>query len=425
MGMLLGPTDVQIWARPQSRGPNGILVDNIISARFYRGKYGWGGGEIRARLSSGWLAAAAALGTGPLDVNDVTSWSRWTWDLYVRNFDESTSRAALWTGPATTRVIRHAGDPSSAEIVFTLEDIIAHGLRKRSLYISAGFAVQSSNAAADTVANSWITGCYGSGGGTGIITPPNYPTTRHNTSPWAFQSTSVAGTAPTIYLDFQPGQPLIRGMETLCELAGLYTFTTEATIADSPFKLSVGYPYQRSDLSTKVILSPRLGTARAFENEQTVRDLLTVIRARGDGAGDAQAYSWGFSSAGQTVWGNVEGEATFPGRTTTGAASEATKLVNRLAEGGESVSLSVSETVGRKFVTDWNWRDLVTYFDDVTGLTAALLVTGWEIAYNETDGWSLDVTLGDPRATIEQQLARENGYLGTALAGGWTKQADG
>ena len=427
--MLLGPADVQIWARPQARGPNGILVDNIISARFYIGKYGWGGGEIRARLNSGWLAAAAAFvgsgaGTDALDIKSMPSWTKWSFYLYVREFTETTLNAALWSGPALARIIRHDGDPSSAEIVFTLHDFVAHFLRKRSLYNAANYTTQSNNTAADSIAEDWITACYGKSG-VGIITPPNYPVTRHNTTPWEALGASSSAAAPSVYMEFQPGQPLIRGMEALCERAGLYMTRSESKNANSGHVLHVGYPYQRSDKTASVILSPRLGTGNAFENEQSIAAATTVLRVRGDGAGSGQNYTWNSNSQGVTDYGIIDGEITVPARSVTATSSESVKFINRLGQGTEAVSMRVNETASCKFVTHWNWRDLVTYYDDVSGLNGELLVTGWQLSYDENNGWDLDVTLGDPLPTIEQQIAREIGYYGAGMGGGWTKQVDG
>lgn len=424
MAMRVGPQDIQLWARPVTRGPNGVLVDNIISARFYIGKYGWGGGEIRARLNSGWLNAAAALATNPLTLADITKWSTWSFDLYCRDFDESTHRSAIWSGPIMTRVIRHNGDPSSAEVVFTLEDFTARALRQRSLYNAASYVVQADNTYADNIAANWMKYCYGKAG-VGIITPPNYPTTRLNSTPWDFQAGNGASAGPIVYAEFQPGQPLIRAMETLCEYGGLYVNRIELPTASSSMALTAPYPYQRNDLSGSLILSPRLGTANAFLNEQSIRDLVTVTRVRGDGANAGQAYYWNYSSSGQAIWGNVEGEVTMPGRTQAGCVSEVTKLLGRLAMGSESVSMRVNETPTTRFVTDWGWRDLVTYYDDVTGMTAPLLVTGWEMTYDEDQGWNVDATLGDPRPSLEAQIARAVGKLGPTLAGDWTKQVDG
>lgn len=418
-----GPDIGSLWWRTSAhvRKP----IDKFTSVKVSGGKFLTGTLTVAASYNATWMQEFLSVGTDP--VNQAV-------EFYYRD-----TSAPLFIG-ALIGAERTFGDGApDGEVTLTFEHMWAHMLRRIIMQSPGndGSKISASLVAieADILAQNMMRDAIGlarAGGGVFATAPPYTLTVDRGDSdqfgPWILTVASAhspALSSDTQFWDYQDGRNYLDTLLDLGERSDIaYTFSETGTagtfVADSTGT------YQRNDKTASVILSERWGTVRAYSHKIDYTGVANTWYLKFDGSGSSQSGKGWYQDSSASTIGIFEDTAAIPYVTSaTTQTNTKNMLMGLYASAPTTIDVELTEYTGAKFNSSFGVRDKVRFQSGLFGVSADVLVVGYDIGINDQGEVSVGVTLDSPPRTITAQLRNATPLEGGRHGGGLLHQRDG
>lgn len=418
-----GPDIGSLWWRTSAhvRKP----IDQFTSVKVSGGKFLTGTLTVTASYNATWVQNFLTVGTDP--VNQAV-------EFYYR----STS-APLFIGALVKAERTFSDGAPDGEVTLTFEHLWAHMMRRTIMQSPNNDGSKVSTVvvpiAADVLAQQMMRDvigvAYGSGGIFATAPPYTLTTDRGDSDqfgPWILTVASAHSPALSSnnqFWDYQDGRNYLDTLLDLGERANIaYTFSETGTagtfVADSTGT------YQRNDKTTSVILSERWGTVRAYNYQIDYTGVSNTFYLKFDGAGSTQSGKGWFQDSSAGTIGIFEDTATIPYVTNATTQTDMKDaLMNLYASANTTIDVELTEYAGAQFNDDFGVRDKVRFQSGMFGVSADVLVVGYDIGINDQGEVSVGVTLDSPPRNLTTILRDSTPMSGGRLGGGFLANRDG